>query len=77
MVPAIKNYLANQARKPSGWFGRIVSPLVFNHENSEMEDYGLRLMNPKRMTKSWRLVSVMGVYYPISCHILKPEKSLV
>ncbi|MDX1638505.1 MAG: class I SAM-dependent methyltransferase [Balneolaceae bacterium] len=38
--------MANQARKPTGWFGRIVAPLVFNHENKYMEDFGLERMDP-------------------------------
>jgi ubiquinone/menaquinone biosynthesis C-methylase UbiE len=46
MLSSIKSYLANQARKPSGWFGRIVAPRVFNRENSDMEDFGLELMDP-------------------------------
>ncbi|MDZ7689639.1 MAG: class I SAM-dependent methyltransferase [Balneolaceae bacterium] len=47
MLSTIKTYLANQARKPSGWFGRLVAPLVFNHENSHMEDVSLKLMAPR------------------------------
>lgn len=46
MLSTIKTYLANQARKPSGWFGRIVAPRVFNRENSHMEEFGLELMDP-------------------------------
>lgn len=46
MLSTIKTYLANQARKPSGWFGRVIAPRVFNRENREMEDYGLKLMDP-------------------------------
>lgn len=46
MLSSIKAYLANQARKPSGWFGRIVAPRVFNRENKEMEDFGLDLIDP-------------------------------
>lgn len=48
MFSSITSYLANQARKPSGWFGRIVAPRVFNRENSDMEDFGLELMNPNQ-----------------------------
>lgn len=48
MISSIMNYLANQARKPSGWFGRLVAPLVFNHENKHMEDFGLELMEPQK-----------------------------
>lgn len=46
MLSTIKTYLANQARKPSGWFGRVIAPRVFNRENREMEDFGLKLMDP-------------------------------
>lgn len=48
MLSSIKTYLANQARKPSGWFGRIVAPRVFNKSNGEMEDFGLELMDPQK-----------------------------
>jgi SAM-dependent methyltransferase len=46
MLSAIKTYLANQARKPSGWFGRIVAPRVFENTNKHMENFGLELMDP-------------------------------
>lgn len=46
MLSSVKTYLANQARKPSGWFGRIIAPLVYNWENAEMENFGLELMDP-------------------------------
>lgn len=48
MISSIMNYLANQARKPSGWFGRLVAPRVFNHENKHMEDFGLELLEPQK-----------------------------
>jgi len=48
MLSIIKNYLARQARNPFGWFGRIVAPLVFNHENQHMEDFGLERMDPQK-----------------------------
>lgn len=41
-----KRYLANQARRPSGLFGRIVAPRVFERENREMESLGLELIAP-------------------------------
>ncbi len=47
MLSAAKNYLANQARKPTGLFGCIVAPLVFNWENKPMEQFGLKLLDPK------------------------------
>lgn len=28
MFSSIMNYLANQARKPTGWFGRLVAPHI-------------------------------------------------
>jgi len=47
MITGMKSYLARQARKPSGWFGRTVAPRVFNKENREVEQFGLELMKPK------------------------------
>ncbi len=47
MLTAMKTYLARQARKPSGWFGRTVAPRVFNKENHELEQFGLELMKPQ------------------------------
>lgn len=46
MFSTIYNYLAKQARKPTGLFGRIVAPAVFNRENREMEQYGLEFLDP-------------------------------
>lgn len=46
MLTTVKTYLANQARKPSGWFGRIVAPRVFDKTNGPMEQFGLKMMNP-------------------------------
>ncbi|MDR8389844.1 class I SAM-dependent methyltransferase [Aliifodinibius sp. S!AR15-10] len=48
MLSTIKNYLARQARNPFGWFGRLMAPLVFNHENQHIEDFGLELMDPQQ-----------------------------
>lgn len=47
MLSRIKNYLAHQARKPSGWFGRIVAPRVFEKTNESMENFGLKHMDPE------------------------------
>lgn len=47
MLSTILNYLAHQARKPSGWFGRLVAPVVFNRENRHMENFGLELMEAR------------------------------
>lgn len=48
MLSKIKTYLANQARKPSGWFGRIVAPRVFEKTNEPMENFGLKHMDPEK-----------------------------
>lgn len=48
MLSTIRNYLAHQARKPSGLFGRIMAPLVFTRENSHMENFSLQLMSPDK-----------------------------
>lgn len=48
MISYIKNYLARQARKPTGWVGRHIAPRVFNRENKPMEQYGLSLMEPRK-----------------------------
>ncbi len=48
MLSTIKNYLARQARNPFGWFGRLMAPLVFNHENQHMEDFALECMDPQK-----------------------------
>lgn len=45
MLTSVKNFLANQARQPSGWFGRTIAPKVFNKENKAMEQFGLEAMN--------------------------------
>ncbi len=42
----IKSFLAKQARKPSGLFGRIFTGILLNKANASLEDMGLRLMNP-------------------------------
>lgn len=47
MLPAFKTFLAQQAKKPSGWFGRTVATGVFNKENKAMEQFGLELMAPQ------------------------------
>ena len=47
MFSSVKSYLANQARKPTGLFGRIVAPVVFNRENKRMEQFGLKKLDPK------------------------------
>lgn len=47
MLSAVLYYLANQARKPSGWFGRIVAPRVFEKTNKHMENFGLKLLDPQ------------------------------
>lgn len=46
MLSSIKNYLARQARKPSGWIGRTIFPRIFNKDNKGMEQFGLELMSP-------------------------------
>lgn len=46
MLQSIKTYFANQAREPTGWFGRWIAPRVFNRENRQMERQGLQIMNP-------------------------------
>lgn len=48
MISSIKNYLANQARRPTGLFGRIIAPIVFNRENKQMEQFGLELLDPQK-----------------------------
>jgi ubiquinone/menaquinone biosynthesis C-methylase UbiE len=48
MLASVKSYLANQARKPTGWFGRVVAPIVFNRENKPMEQFGLKLLDPQK-----------------------------
>lgn len=45
MLAPVKNFLANQARQPSGWFGRTIAPRVFNKENHAMEDFGMELLD--------------------------------
>lgn len=45
MLSTLKTYLANQARQPSGWFGRIVAPRIFDKTNGPMEQFGLKVMN--------------------------------
>ena len=47
MLSSVMNYLAHQARKPTGWFGRLAAPLVFSHENSKVENFGLELIDPQ------------------------------
>lgn len=47
MLSSIRNYLANQARKPTGWFGRTVATRVFDHENKQMQQFALQVMDPK------------------------------
>lgn len=47
MLYKLKTYFANQARQPSGFFGRWIAPRVFNKENREMERLGLQMMQPQ------------------------------
>lgn len=47
MISSIRNYLANQARQPTGWFGRTVATRVFDHENKQMHQFGLQVMQPE------------------------------
>jgi len=46
MLQSLKTYFANQARHPSGLFGKWIAPRVFNKENRQMEDLGLQMMQP-------------------------------
>lgn len=46
MFSTIKRYLAQQARSPFGFFGKLVAPRVYNYENNAMENFGLKLMDP-------------------------------
>jgi ubiquinone/menaquinone biosynthesis C-methylase UbiE len=43
----LTSFLAKQARKPSGWFGRVVVSWILNKANASLEDMSLELMDIK------------------------------
>lgn len=40
----LKSFLASQAYKPSGWFGKKVTSRLLNKANNDIETFGLELM---------------------------------
>ncbi len=63
----VKTFLANQLRKPSGWFGRKIAGIFLNKANSTLEDMGLKIMNIQPSSNileigfgNGRLISLMG-----------------
>lgn len=48
MVNRIKHFLARQARKPRGWFGRVVATRVFDKTNRDLRRFGLQIMDPQK-----------------------------
>ena len=45
----LKSFLAKQARRPSGWFGRVITSWILNKANASLEDMGLELMDIKEV----------------------------
>lgn len=63
----LKSFLAKQARKPSGLFGRIFAGKLLNKANASLEDMGLKLMDAEPDSAileigfgNGRLISKMG-----------------
>lgn len=64
---AIRSFLANQLRKPSGWFGRKITGIILNKANSGLENMGLKIMDIQPSSSileigfgNGRLISLMG-----------------
>lgn len=61
------SFLADQASKPSGWFGLEMMGQIFNQANSRLEDMGLRIMKLQTDSKvleigfgNGRMLQLMG-----------------
>ncbi len=48
MLGTIKQFLARQARQPTGWFGRVVATRVFEKTNRDLRQFGLQIMDPRQ-----------------------------
>lgn len=64
----LTSFLVKQARKPSGWFGRVFAGKILNKANASLEDMGLKLMDVKPDSSileigfgNGRLISKMGI----------------
>lgn len=40
----IKDFIAGQARRPSGWFGRLIAGAIFNRVNADLVDQCIELL---------------------------------
>lgn len=48
MLGTVKQFLAKQARQPTGWFGRVIATRVFDKTNRDLRQFGLQIMEPRQ-----------------------------